>query len=87
MTCIQPPCRNIDVQIDPGSGNRSRGGMSFQLAISAGIAPAVRISISSCPVVSVRWKKKTSALSTINDTVTTGKRSRGCDLESGSARQ
>ena len=34
MRCIQPPCRNIDVKIDPGSGSRLRGAMSTQLTIS-----------------------------------------------------
>ncbi len=34
MRCIQPPCRNIEVQIDPGTGSRFWGRMSTWWTIS-----------------------------------------------------
>src|SRR5882762_9982995 len=71
--CIQPPCRNIEVNGDAKRGIHCRSaGNRASVSSTAGIAPNAATAWRLCPVSSERCHRNTPAQLTIREIVTMG---------------
>ena len=71
--CIQPPCRNMEVNGDGEAGYpRQSGGNRASVSSTAGIAPNAATAWRPDAASSERCHRKTQAQPAISDTVTTG---------------